>query len=158
MIDMLRKFDSEICAKLQQRQPKTLCSQALQLAICSKKLLFRKFVRICESNFFNISMSRIRKMLTDVLKRRFFRLLLAWAPVSKEPLALFAQLLAISLNPSFWTYQYLGLKRFSQMCWKHAFSGFCWLWRLWTRSLWLALLKFCTHLWIHLSEYINVSD
>ena len=82
--DMLRKFDSEISAKLQQTQPKTLCPQALQLANCPKKLLFRKFVRFCESKFFNISMSRIRKMLTDVLKRRFFRLLLDWAPVSKK--------------------------------------------------------------------------
>ena len=49
------------------------------------------FSHISESNFLIISMSRIRKMLTDVLKTRFFRFLLVFAPVNKEPLNFFAQ-------------------------------------------------------------------
>ena len=96
-------------------------------------------------------MSQIRQMLKNVLKRSFFRLLPARAPVNKEPLTLFAQVLYKSLNQWFSIYQCLGFGRCSQMCWKGAFSGFCLLWRLWTKSLWLSLLKFCPSLWIKFS-------
>ena len=70
-------------------------------------------------------MSRIRKMFTDALKRSFFRLLLAWAPVNKEPLTLFSQVLDTSLHQSFSIYQILRIRKCLQMCWKEAFSGFC---------------------------------
>ena len=154
----MRKFDSEICEKTWGKTAKDSLFTGAPASKLLEKAAFRKYVGICESNFFNISMSRIRKMLTDMLKTRFFRLLLAWAPVNKEPLALFVQVLYTSLNPSFWLYQCLGLGKCLQMCWKGGFSGFCLLGRLWTRSLWPSLLKFCTNLWINDSQYINVSD
>ena len=91
-------------------------------------------------------------------KAAFSSSLLAGAPVNKQPLTLFAQVLYISLNQSFSIYQCLGIRKCLQMCWKGAFSGFCLLGRLWTRSLWLSLLKFCTNLWFNHSQYINISD
>ena len=59
--------------------------------------LFSSFGHISESIILNISDSRNTQMLTDVLERSFFRLLLAWAPVNKELLALFAQVFSKSL-------------------------------------------------------------
>ena len=67
------------------------CEQGAFGCLCSS------FEHISDLNFLNISISAIWKMHRDVLKRCFFRLFLAWTPVSKEPLAVFVQVLSTSL-------------------------------------------------------------
>ena len=67
-------------------------------------------------------------MLTDVLKRSFFRFLLALAPVNKEPLAVFAQV--FHLSESHFLLDEVK-KDFFQIfaclsaCEQDAFEGFC---------------------------------
>ena len=86
------------------------CEQGAFDLICSS------FVQISDLIILNISISQIWKILKDVLKRSFFRVLLAWASVNKEYLTNFAQVLYISLNQSFSIYQCLGIRKCLQMC------------------------------------------
>ena len=95
-----------------------------------KRNLWLSLLKICHhlwiKSFHYIKVSKSENA-HRYLEKNFFQRLLTWAPVNKDPLAVFSQLLLISLNQIFLIYQYLGNQRLSQIFWKK-FSSFFLAW------------------------------